>query len=68
MTHPQPTYSKGKPKRISLKIKNNTRMSAFNTFIQHFTGSSIHSNERKRTNERHPIGMKEVNCYYSQMT
>ena len=58
--HIQETYCQhhtqwAKTKSFPLKIRNKTKVSSFTTLIQHSTGSSSHSNQkRKKINRRHP--------------
>ena len=44
----------GKPKSIPPKIRNKTRVSTFTTIIQHSSGSSSYSNQRRKRNKRNP--------------
>ena len=43
-----------KNKSSPTKIRNNTKMSAFTTSIQHRIGSPRHSNQTRKRNKRHP--------------
>ena len=63
--HIQETYSQhytqwAKAKSFPTKIRNNTRMSAFTTFIQHSIRSSSHSNQTRKTNKGIQIGKEEI--------
>ena len=44
----------GKPKSIPPKIRNKTRVPTFTTIIQHSSGSSSYSNQRRKRNKRNP--------------
>ena len=52
-THSQHHTQWANSRSIWLKIRNNTRVSAFATLIQHSTGSSSHHNQTRRRNKRH---------------
>ena len=52
---PQPiSYSMGKAKSFSTKIRNKARMSTFTTSIQHGIGSPTHRDQTRKRNKRHP--------------
>lgn len=49
---------------LSLKIRNEARLCAFNTAIQHITGSSSQDNKARKGNKGHVGQTKEIQCSY----
>ena len=64
--HVRETYSQhhtqwAKPGSFPPKIRSKTRVWAFNTCIQHGTGSPSHNSQRRKRNKRHSHWIREVN-------